>query len=113
MGDPRFERSVILIVKHDPSGALGIVINKRIGEPSIVSVFQALGQNGGDISGTVRVFSGGLVQPEIGFAVHSADYRRPEFEISSGAPFFHYSGTKLGTRSVGLGRITVSESLLI
>ncbi|MGA8447014.1 MAG: YqgE/AlgH family protein [Roseiarcus sp.] len=80
MGDPRFERSVILIVKHDPSGALGIVINKRIGEPSIVSVFQALGQNGGDISGTVRVFSGGLVQPEIGFAVHSADYRRPEFE---------------------------------
>ena len=27
MGDPRFERTVILIVKHDPDGAVGIVIN--------------------------------------------------------------------------------------
>jgi hypothetical protein len=78
MGDPRFERTVILIVQHDPSGALGIVINKPIGEPSIASVFEALGQNGGEISGTVRVFSGGPVQPEMGFVVHSADYRRPE-----------------------------------
>ena len=78
MGDPRFERTVILIVQHDPSGALGIVINKPIGEPSIVSVLEALGQKGGEISGTVRVFSGGPVQPEMGFVVHSADYRRPE-----------------------------------
>ena len=57
MGDPRFERTVILIVQHDPSGALGIVINKPIGEPSIASVLEALGQKGGEISGTVRVFS--------------------------------------------------------
>ena len=78
MGDPRFERTVILIVQHDPSGALGIVINKPIGEPSIASVLEALGQKGGEISGTVRVFSGGPVQPEMGFVVHSADYRRPE-----------------------------------
>ena len=26
----------------------------------------------------MRVFSGGPVQPEVGFVVHSADYRRPE-----------------------------------
>jgi putative transcriptional regulator len=74
MGDPRFERTVILIVKHDPDGAVGIVINKPIGETAIASIFEALGQGGGD----VRVFSGGPVQPEIGFVVHSADYHRPE-----------------------------------
>jgi putative transcriptional regulator len=61
MGDPRFERTVILIVKHDPSGALGIVINKPIGEPSIASVLEALGQKGSQISGNVRVFSRGQV----------------------------------------------------
>ena len=32
--------------------------------------------------------------------------RVPSF-ILSGAPFFHHSGTKLGTRSVGFGRIAV------
>ena len=78
MGDPRFERTVILIVQHGPSSALGIVINKPIGETSIASVLEALGQKGGEMSGTVRVFSGGPVQPEVGIVVHSADYRRPE-----------------------------------
>jgi putative transcriptional regulator len=78
MGDPRFERTVILIVRHDPGGALGIVINKPIGETSIASVLEALGRKGGDTSGAVRVFSGGPMQPEAGFVVHSADYRRPE-----------------------------------
>jgi putative transcriptional regulator len=78
MGDPRFERTVILIVQHSPGGALGIVINKPIGETSLASVFEALGQKGSDVAGEVRVFSGGPVQPEVGFVVHSADYRRPE-----------------------------------
>jgi hypothetical protein len=37
-----------------------IVINMQIGETSIASVLEALGQKGGDISGAVRVFSGVL-----------------------------------------------------
>ena len=78
MGDPQFERTVILIVQHTPSGAVGIIINKPIGETTIASLFAALGQKGGDFPGEVRVFSGGPVQPEVGFVVHSADYRRPE-----------------------------------
>jgi putative transcriptional regulator len=78
MDDPYFERTVILIVQHSPSGSLGIVINKPIGETSIASLFEALNQKGGDVAGDVRVFSGGPVQPEVGFVVHSPDYRRPE-----------------------------------
>jgi putative transcriptional regulator len=78
MDDPRFERTVILIIQHSPDGAVGIVINKPIGETPIASVFEALGQKGGDVSGDVRVFSGGPVRPELGFVVHSPDYRRPE-----------------------------------
>jgi putative transcriptional regulator len=74
MGDPHFERTVILIVQHSPNGSLGIVVNKPIGQTSSASLFEALGQKGGD----VRMFSGGPVQPEVGFVVHSPDYRRPE-----------------------------------
>lgn len=78
MGDPRFERAVILIVQHDPAGAFGIVINKPIGEQSLASLFEALGQKGGDIVGSVRIFAGGPVQPETGFVLHGSDYHRPE-----------------------------------
>ena len=78
MGDPRFERTVILIVEHGSDGAIGIVINKPIGEQPLASVFKALGQKDGDVTGSVRVFSGGPMQPEVGFVVHSPDYRRPE-----------------------------------
>ena len=78
VGDPRFERTVILIVEQGPDGTLGIVVNKPIGEQPLASVFQALGQKDGDATGSVRVFSGGPVQPEVGFVVHSPDYRRPE-----------------------------------
>jgi putative transcriptional regulator len=78
MGDPRFERAVVLIVEHGPGGAMGVVINKPIGEQPLASFFKALGQKDGDVAGSVRVFSGGPVQPELGFVVHSPDYRRPE-----------------------------------
>jgi putative transcriptional regulator len=50
MSDQRFERTVILIVEHGPDGALGIVINKPIGEQPLASVFKALGQKD-DVAG--------------------------------------------------------------
>ena len=78
IGDPLFEHTVILVVEHGPGGAVGIVINKPIGEQPLASVFKALGQKDGDVTGSVRIFWGGPVQPEVGFVVHSAEYRRPE-----------------------------------
>jgi len=77
IGDPRFERAVILIVEDRPDGAVGIVINKPIGEQPLAGVFRALGQNAGGVTGSVRIFAGGPVQPEAGLVVHSADYHRP------------------------------------
>jgi hypothetical protein len=32
VGDPRFERTVILIVEQGPDGTLGIIVNKPVGE---------------------------------------------------------------------------------
>jgi putative transcriptional regulator len=78
IGDPRFAHTVILIVKHDKDGALGITINRPRGERSIASLLEAQGEDVSGIEGTLRIFAGGPVQPELGFVVHSTEYRRDE-----------------------------------
>jgi putative transcriptional regulator len=78
MGDPRFERTVILMVQDGENGALGIILNKPVGEQTLASLLDAVGVKDAAATGSVRVFSGGPVQPEVGFVVHSAEYRRPE-----------------------------------
>jgi putative transcriptional regulator len=78
MGDPRFTRTVILMVKHDSEGALGIVINRPVSEQSIASLLEGTGEDVSGIEGKLRVFYGGPVQPDLGFVLHSAEYRRQE-----------------------------------
>jgi putative transcriptional regulator len=78
MGDPRFSHSVILMIRHDKDGALGIVINRPVGERSIALLLEATGDSDPDVEGSVRVFAGGPVQPEVGFLIHTAEYHRTE-----------------------------------
>ena len=79
MNDPRFEQAVVLMVRHDRNGALGIVINRPLEERSIASLLEVLGEKDtAAITTSVRIFAGGPVQPEIGFVIHSADYHRPD-----------------------------------
>jgi putative transcriptional regulator len=78
MSDPRFAHTVILMVRHDQAGAFGIVINRPVGERSIAVLLEAAGDIHPDVKGSVRVFAGGPVQPELGFVLHSADYHRGE-----------------------------------
>jgi putative transcriptional regulator len=76
MGDPRFYHTVILMVRHDKNGALGIVINRPQQERPLASLLDALGEKDAGAEGSVRIFAGGPVQPDVGFVVHSADYHR-------------------------------------
>jgi putative transcriptional regulator len=79
--DPRFYHSVILLLRHDRTGAFGIVINHPLGERPLAALLANTdGKDSGDstVEGTIRVFLGGPVQPQYGFVVHSTDYRRPE-----------------------------------
>ena len=78
IGDPRFVHTVILMVRHDNEGAFGIIINRPVGERSISELLEAAGDTAPGVAGTVRVFAGGPVEPELGFVVHSAEYRRSE-----------------------------------
>ena len=76
MGDPRFRHAVILMVKHDKTGALGIVINRPIEQLPLAKLMDALGQDSAGVKGQIWVFAGGPVEPQDGFIIHSADYHR-------------------------------------
>jgi putative transcriptional regulator len=78
IADRRFANSVILMVQHDRNGALGIAVNLPMGERPAARLLEMLGETGATAAGRVRIQSGGPVQPETGFVVHSSDYRRPE-----------------------------------
>jgi putative transcriptional regulator len=78
MGDPRFYQTVIVLVRHDRSGAMGIVVNRPLQERPLASILEALGEKSTGVAGSVRIFLGGPVQPELGFVVHSAEYHRAE-----------------------------------
>jgi putative transcriptional regulator len=74
IGDPRFSHAVVLIVLHSRDGTLGIMINRPVGEESVAKLLEAVGQDNTGVSGKVRVFAGGPVEPRVGFIVHSAEY---------------------------------------
>ncbi len=78
MPDPRFQHTVVLIVRHDRNGAFGIVLNRPVDKRPIQDILAALGEPDAGAEGNVQLFAGGPVQPEIGFVVHSAEYRRRE-----------------------------------
>jgi putative transcriptional regulator len=73
--DPNFDHAVILVVRHDQGGAMGIVINRPTEERSLADILKILGEADTDVKGKVQLFAGGPVQPGIGFVTHSADYR--------------------------------------
>ena len=76
MTDPRFDRTVLVMVRHNRDGAMAIVINRPLGERSMASILQAFGEKAPDVSATVPVYLGGPVQLEMSTVLHSAEYRR-------------------------------------
>src|SRR5579864_466075 len=84
--DPRFQQTVILLLRHDSSGAFGIVINRPLGKRPLADLLaQTDTKDNADstVEGTIRVFLGGPVQMQLGFVVHSGEYRRPESLVVS------------------------------
>jgi putative transcriptional regulator len=53
------------------------VINRPVAESSLAKLMEMLGEKDVAASGTIRLFAGGPVQPELGFVVHGADYQGP------------------------------------
>src|SRR5262249_2783252 len=78
MRDPRFDHAVILMVRHSRDGALGIVVNHPIGERPLARILEAIGEKDDTVAGSLVIFRGGPVQPEIGFVIPTANYHRSD-----------------------------------
>ncbi len=74
MPDSRFARTVIYMVRHDESGAMGLVINRPMGEVPFDSLLEGLGIDADHAEGTIRVHYGGPVEYGQGFVLHSPEY---------------------------------------
>lgn len=88
LADPNFSQTVVFMLRHDPSGALGLVINRPMGTVPLGRLLQMLESSGDgeepdplqpeqnqstDDDASLPVFYGGPVQPFVGFTLHSRD----------------------------------------
>ena len=74
MGDPRFAQTVIYMVRHDASGAQGLVVNRPLGELPLAVLLEQMGIEKKGTQGTVRLHSGGPVEGLRIFVLHTTDY---------------------------------------
>ncbi|HEU0310689.1 MAG TPA: YqgE/AlgH family protein [Sphingomicrobium sp.] len=73
IGDPRFERAVIVMCVHDENGAVGIGIGHQRAGIGVRGLLDQLGLDPGDIPDG-PVMHGGPVEPGRGFVLHSDDW---------------------------------------
>ena len=75
MGDPRFERSVVLICSHEDDHAMGVVINKQIKDVTVGDLLKQLEIKAEGVVSENPVHYGGPVQQDRGLVIHTLDYR--------------------------------------
>jgi putative transcriptional regulator len=111
MGDPRFSRTVVLIVRHDAGGALGFVVNRPAEEVPVVTLLRRLGLEPGDARGTLRMHYGGPVSPGSVFVLHSAEWRGEGTQaVADGIAL---TGTPDVLRALGAGKGPRRATLLL
>jgi len=74
MRDPRFARSVIYMCAHSADGAMGLVVNRRVGSITFDDLLQQLNIGPNKRNDEIRVHFGGPVEQGRGFVLHSSDY---------------------------------------
>jgi putative transcriptional regulator len=78
IGDPRFDRSVIMMCAHDAEHAMGVVVNRPREEIALSDVLDHLGLKADPGVANKLVLDGGPVRPDRGFVLHSEDFAAGE-----------------------------------
>ncbi|MGE0829427.1 MAG: YqgE/AlgH family protein [Hyphomonadaceae bacterium] len=78
IGDPRFEKAVIMMCLHTEEHAMGLVVNKPRDELKLKDVLSHLGIAASDAVAPRAVLDGGPVRPDRGYVLHSEDFTTAE-----------------------------------
>ncbi|MFZ0323244.1 MAG: YqgE/AlgH family protein [Actinomycetes bacterium] len=89
LGDPNFERSVVLLVDHDEEGALGVVLNR----PTGVEVAVVIPSWGEYTTGPALVFRGGPVGEDSALALGALAVGVPDDEAEEPLGFRRVFGS--------------------
>lgn len=84
LGDPNFVETVIFMIEHDESGAMGLVINRPLAKGPIADLLKGLGAESEDAQGEIVLHYGGPVEPGKVFVLHSDDYADKETMVVGG-----------------------------
>jgi putative transcriptional regulator len=82
IGDPRFERAVILMCAHTAEHAMGIAVNRPMEGLSLPELFDRLGVKSSIRLPESPVLSGGPMERERGFVIHTDDYSVAESTLA-------------------------------
>ena len=84
IGDPRFDRTLILICAHDRQHAMGLALNHPVEGLTVPDLLQRLDVKSEIVLPPDLVLLGGPVERERGFVLHTDDYEA-EFSLEVGA----------------------------
>ena len=74
IGDPRFERAVILLCAHNAEHAMGLAVNRPVDGLTVPDLLERLGVEATIQTPKDLVLLGGPVERERGFVLHTDDY---------------------------------------
>ena len=102
MGDPRFVRTVILMIRHDATGAMGLIVNRPVGEAPIARLLEGIGLDATGARGDVRLHYGGPVEPKQGLTLHTTEFSIDGTSQVTGG--IAVTGNPEILRAIGMGR---------
>ncbi len=74
MDTPHFAQSVIYVCAHTPDGAMGIVVNRPLHQPSFDDLLEQLEVLPAPPARRIELFRGGPVDSARGFVLHTRDW---------------------------------------
>ncbi len=73
VNDPRFAKSIILVIDHSSGGSMGLVINKVMGKLNSAEILENLGLEPLEREEDLTIFFGGPVELTHGFILHTTE----------------------------------------